>query len=79
MTIEDYMKLSKQRLAEILAERDAREEFARGIYRGWFPTEPTSHPFCYEPGGICVNPQMDCVNCPRRGSGGFSINTIGTK
>ena len=25
---------------------------------------------CYAPNGICTNPQMDCINCPKRGTGG---------
>ena len=34
---------------------------------------------CYAPDGICTNPQMDCINCPKRGTGGSwstSTNTI---
>lgn len=31
---------------------------------------------CYAPNGICTNPQMDCINCPKRGDGGtWSTNT----
>ena len=36
-------------------------------------------PPCYAPDGICTNPQMDCINCPKRGTGGTwttSTNTI---
>lgn len=33
-----------------------------------FPT--TQSPPCYAPNGICTNPQMDCINCPKRGDGG---------
>lgn len=36
-------------------------------------------PPCYAPNGICTNPQMDCINCPKRGTGGTwstSTNTI---
>jgi len=37
---------------------------------------PTYNPPCYAPNGICTNPQMDCINCPKRGSGGtWSTNT----
>lgn len=28
------------------------------------------NPPCYAPDGICTNPQMDCINCPKRGTGG---------
>lgn len=44
MTKEDYMKLPKERLAEILAQKDLEDEYARGIYRGWAPTVPTTIP-----------------------------------
>lgn len=33
------------------------------------PNVPAPLP-CYAPNGICTNPQMDCVNCPKRGTGG---------
>lgn len=32
---------------------------------------PTYNPPCYAPNGICTNPQMDCINCPKRGTGGI--------
>lgn len=31
---------------------------------------PTCVTPCYAPNGICTNPQMDCINCPKRGTGG---------
>lgn len=31
---------------------------------------PTYVTPCYAPNGICVNPQRDCINCPKRGNGG---------
>jgi hypothetical protein len=40
---------------------------------------PTYVTPCYAPNGICTNPQMDCINCPKRGTGGTwstSTNTI---
>jgi len=33
------------------------------------PNVPTPLP-CYSPNGICTNPQKDCINCPKRGTGG---------
>lgn len=33
------------------------------------PNVPAPLP-CYAPNGICTNPQMDCVNCPKHGAGG---------
>lgn len=37
-----------------------------------------SRPFCYEPGGTCTNPQMDCINCPRKTTGGTYTTSSGT-
>ena len=34
------------------------------------PTSVNGTP-CYAPDGICTNPQMDCINCPKRGTGGM--------
>lgn len=31
----------------------------------WYQYSDTREPKCYEPGGTCTNPHMDCVNCPR--------------
>ena len=31
---------------------------------------PTYVTPCYAPDGICTNLQMDCINCPKRGTGG---------
>ena len=68
MKKEDYMRLPKERLAELLEERDSEPRY--------IPSFPPliqveqSHPLCYEPGGICTNPFHDCINCPR-------LNTIG--
>lgn len=68
LTKEDYMKLPKERLAELLAERDL----------------PVTHlPFsqtlpCYTPDGICTNPQRDCINCPKRGTNIGVITTTNT-
>lgn len=76
MTKEDYMKLSKERLAELLAHKDLEDEYGRGVYRGWTPVVPTivdPQSPCYAPNGICTNPQMDCINCPRHCiTGGFT-------
>lgn len=37
---------------------------------------PTYVTPCYAPNGICTNPQMDCINCPKRGTGGTWSTTI---
>lgn len=43
---------------------------------------PTYVTPCYAPDGICTNPQMDCINCPKRSTGGVwttSTNIIKDK
>lgn len=42
------------------------------------PNVPTALP-CYAPNGICTNPQMDCINCPKRGTGGTWSTNISIK
>lgn len=42
-----------------------------------YPTMP-QRPLCWEPGGTCTNPQMDCINCPRRTTGGGFSTSSGT-
>ena len=39
------------------------------------PNVPTPLP-CYSPNGICMNPHMDCINCPKRGTGGTWTTNI---
>lgn len=34
-----------------------------------------SRPLCWEPGGTCTNPHMDCINCPRNITGGFNTSS----
>lgn len=72
LTKEDYMRLPKERLAELLVERDKL---------GFAPTwvnQPMQTTPCYAPDGICTNPQMDCINCPKRGSSSGRLTTINT-
>lgn len=59
MTKEDYMRLPKERLAELLVERD------RQLPISIPPFERIITP-CYAPDGICTNPHRDCINCPRQ-------------
>ena len=84
MTKEDYMKLTKQRLAELLAERDIEKQMSDTLkQRG----ETSNFPFpalngvpCFAPGGYCTNPHHDCINCPGKQDNGIYINhtTTGT-
>ena len=67
MTKEDYMKLSKERLAELLAERDSNIRIVPMPIESW-------HPSCYE-GGPCTNPFHDCINCPRQFSSSGTYTT----
>lgn len=40
------------------------------------PEMHTLRPLCYEPGGTCTNPHFDCINCPKKTTGGiFTPNT----
>lgn len=88
MIKEDYMKLSKERLAELLVEKDRKiflfesqlltKQYTPGDF---FPyiTEKQNPP-CWAPGGYCSNPFHDCINCPQQWGGGVgtSISTDGT-
>lgn len=71
LTKDDLMKLSKERLCELLIEewskRDALKPFE-------FPS--LGRDDCFH-GGPCTNPFHDCINCPRQFSGG-TITTDGT-
>ena len=73
MTKEDYMRLPKERLAELLAERDARDKLLSVP-----PISVQSYePDCFH-GGICTNPFHDCINCPHKDNTG-GITTINTR
>ena len=78
MKKEDYMKLSKERLAELCVEMESKL-ISIQPFPSMIPT-PTHIPPCYAPDGICTNPFHDCVNCPKQfGSGGhWTTNTSGT-
>ena len=65
------MYLPKERLAELLAERDAQHRM------DYIPIEQITLP-CYAPGGICTNPQMDCINCPKQFGDATTIITTTT-
>lgn len=70
MTKKDYMCLPKERLAELLVERDNAQSF--------IPYFPIYRPHCWEPGGLCTNPMRDCINCPAKYSSGGTITTPNT-
>ena len=61
MKKEDYMKLSKEKLAELLEEKDNEPKYISQIP----PIQVIeAQPPCYAPDGICTNPCHDCINCP---------------
>ena len=65
LTKEDLMKLSKERLIELLLETQTEQETTPNV------TPYISSPYaidsipCWAPGGYCSNPQRDCINCPK--------------
>jgi len=70
MTKKDYMCLPKERLAELLVERDNAPSF--------IPYFQIYKPHCWEPGGLCTNPMRDCINCPRMTAMEMYNTTCGT-
>ena len=66
---EDYMRLSKERLAELLVEMDSHP--IEPIQIPVMPTKPSGWG-C--DGTVCTNPHMDCINCPRKTTGGVYIS-----
>ena len=53
------------------------EEFYNKTTPSLFPTVAI-RPLCWEPGGTCTNPHMDCINCPRKTTGGGFNTASGT-
>lgn len=75
LTKSDYMRLPKRRLAEMLVERDKIDSQRQAQLMTYpYPITYESKP-CYAPDGICVNPQRDCINCPRLFGGNSNITT----
>ena len=70
MTKKDYMCLPKERLAELLVERDNALSF--------IPYFQIYKPHCWEPGVLCTNPMRDCINCPRMTVMEMNNTTSGT-
>lgn len=64
MTKEDYMKLSKERLAELLVEKDMNTVISRPqLETNPIPREYDPRSLCGF-GGYCTNPNFDCIGCP---------------
>ena len=71
LTKDDLMKLSKERLCELLLAEWSKREILKP-----FDVPSLGRDDCYH-GGQCINPHYDCINCPRQFSGGI-ISTDGT-
>ena len=74
LTKQDLMRLPKERLAEIIVEMQEEQNLTlttpeKDVLH-LIPLQ-ANHPYCYEPGGTCTNPQMDCINCPKKSTGGY--------
>ena len=54
---------------------DIADKMVDRVYKQ--PTSVNGTP-CYAPDGICTNPCMDCINCPKRGTGGTWSTSINT-
>lgn len=51
--------------------KEQQDEFLKRLIMPNYdsPFQPINKP-CYAPDGICANPFGDCINCPKRGTGG---------
>ena len=83
LTTEDYMWLPKERLAELLVERDEEDEKNKYVPCPWTTPYVPDYPWvtyedktgpCFD-GGPCNNPFHDCVNCPGRWNTGGQWTT----
>lgn len=77
LTKEDLLKLSKERLAELLLEEWSKMELPKPFDILVPKDVYIERRDCFH-GGPCTNPHYDCVNCPRQFSGGGTISTNGT-
>ena len=80
---EDTMREMKDFLESHFNTKKAKEEetltdLYYKEYEGNPTPIPTSRPLCFEAGGTCTNPQMDCINCPRKTTGGMFNTSSGT-
>lgn len=54
--------------------KDAEKRYNESVAFHYYDARP----LCWEPGGACTNPQMDCVNCPKKTTGGGFNTSSGT-
>ena len=70
---QDLMKLSKERLCELLLEEWSKDTSASKEII--VPFSQPDRNDCFH-GGLCTNPFHDCINCPRQfNSNGTTIST----
>jgi len=60
----------------IKGQQDAKRQYDESVAYH-FPIMP-QRPLCCEPGGTCTNPHMDCINCPKKTTGGGFYTSSGT-
>lgn len=72
-------ELAKKHLeGYIKGKEDARREYNNmAAFIGGYGSYGSQRPLCWEPGGICINPHFDCINCPKVATGG-TITTPNT-
>lgn len=62
--------------AEIRIEKEHTPYTPPIITTPWYQTLDTGEPKkCYEVGGTCTNPPMDCINCPKFHNGTYTAAT----
>lgn len=64
--------------AEVRIEKEY-VPYSPPITTPWYQTLDTGEPKCYEPGGTCTNPLMDCINCPKYYNDGSRTYTAATR
>ena len=79
MDKKDYMRLPKERLAELLIEKDNEIKSLQLFLRNEGNESNSSAIPCYAPNGICTNPFRDCINCPKTRTTGFNTNSPQTQ
>ena len=78
MDKKDYMRLPKERLAELLVEKDNEIRNCQLLLKLGSNDSNNMIP-CYAPNGICTNPYRDCINCPKTRTTGFNTNSPQTQ
>lgn len=77
LTKEDFMKLDKERLADLLVEMQEELSNYRKFTPPFYPNQPIptypTYPYitwdssapCFSENGVCTNKFHDCINCPK--------------